>query len=90
MFPGSAGKNWIPYVAKNFKRILKQGLIIMSLRGSLLHCYYCDPVYIIPALHLEWSLINLYLLIHTVLITVHLGVYYDAWTELEIWDMLFL
>ncbi len=36
MFPGSAGKNWIPYVAKIFKRILKQGLIIVSLRGSLL------------------------------------------------------
>ncbi len=60
----------------------------MLLRGSLLHCYYCDPVYIVSALHLESSYQgNLYVLIHTVLITVHLGFFYDAWTEFE---MLFL
>lgn len=51
--PGKCWKNRIPHVAMNFKRILKQGLIIMLLRGSLLHCYYCDPVYIVSALHLE-------------------------------------
>lgn len=45
--PGKCWKNRIPYVAKHFKRILKQGLIIMLLGSSLVliltqFCSFCS------------------------------------------------